>query len=442
MRRLGLWTGFLSLTFAASGCLQPGDEQRAPAARGASTVAPPSDDRGGREDGLTIVRGSHPRQNGLWIQYNHLTTALRGHVTFSDVLTPGLAWQDYLGRPIRPHDTRGVSPENFDNLHNHYQNLLSEVINFMPGANAVAIWGDAMAADGGAKVWGGFFSARSSRTAFSGPPFDRYTPPGYTPPQVDTFDPQLVGVEIDVLNQGKPGVWPNSAKVGLQIVGFGQPNSMAIEVRSEDTDKDVRNRRGLFESGIYFKNSLADYGRLVVADLEQARIGLDFSRCLFREGAAKLRSQQIGTGIQFNDGDSGEVYGGLRWPDFEDKREWLTLRAGTGGVRIVSNDNTRELLAIDNYGGIYLYGDLYLNNKLLNPQLLGSPESQPASAGSIPIDRDTFFTGLTIVAAAWLALVALYLRLARQVAALRGTAPPRERPAARGGRYGEGLLTT
>ena len=139
-------------------------------------------------------------------------------------------------------------------------------------------------------------------------------------------------------------MYPNMSKTGVQIVGFGNPNSMAIEVRSEDTDKDVSDeeRRGVFESGIYFKNSIAPYGRLLVSDLQQARIGLDLKNTLFTEGAIQLSSQQVGTGIIYNDGASGEIYGGERWDGTGDRNGWLTLRAGEGGIRFVSNDNTKE----------------------------------------------------------------------------------------------------
>ena len=184
----------------------------------------------------------------------------------------------------------------------------------------------------------------------------------------ETYDTQLTGVEIDVLNDGLPGVYPNMSKTGLQVVGFGNPNSMAIEVRCEDTDKQIaegESRRGVWESGIYFKNSIAPYGRVLVTDFDQAKMGLDFRSTLFTEGAIDLRSEQVGTGIIYNNGNSGEIYGGKRWDGTDDPNDWLTLRMGTGGLRIVSQDNTTELVAIDNYGGVYLNGDIYWNGERL-----------------------------------------------------------------------------
>lgn len=307
----------------------------------------------------------HPRDDGIWLQYYPLTTALRKNIILSDIITPDSKWENWEGKEIDTHNMSDETAENYDGSHNHYQNFLSEVLNFAPGTNAVAIWGDSSAVVDGSKAWGGFFSARSNATEFMTDEFKKYVPKDveliY---DEETYDAQLIGVEVDVLNNGLPGVYPNMSKTGVQIVGFGNPNSMAIEVRSEDTDKaDVsdEDRRGVFESGIYFKNSIAPYGRLMVSDLDKARIGLDFNNTLFSEGAIKIKSAQVGTGIILNDGKSGEVYGGARWDD--NPEEWMTLRAGEGGVRVLSNDNTTELLAIDNYGGIYLNGDVYVRGQ-------------------------------------------------------------------------------
>lgn len=319
------------------------------------------------EQTTMYVRGRHPRRDNIWLQYFPLSTALRKNVVISDVITPDSQWENWSGDIVNTHSMDNENAENYDDSHNHYQNLLSEVLNFSEGTNAVAVWGDSSAVVNGSKAWGGFFSARANAQQFSeNGQFSRYIPENVNLEyDQDTYDTQLIGIEVDVLNGGLPGVYPNMSKTGVQIVGFGNPNSMAIEVRSEDTDKDVgdEERRGVFESGIYFKNSIAPYGRLLVSDLQQARIGLDLKSTLFTEGAIQLSSQQVGTGIIYNNGASGEIYGGQRWDGTEDQNGWLTLRAGEGGIRIVSNDNTKELIAIDNYGGIYLNGDVYLNGE-------------------------------------------------------------------------------
>jgi len=69
-----------------------------------------------------------------------------------------------------------------------------------------------------------------------------------------------------------------------------------------------------------------------------------------------------GSGLLLNKGKSGEVFGGLRWPETEDKREFISIRTGDGGFRLTNNDNTKEIIAADNDNGIYFNGDIYINN--------------------------------------------------------------------------------
>lgn len=349
-----------------------------------------------------LINPEHPRKDGLWLQYYPLSTALRKNVIISDVITPDSQWERWDGSPVATHSMDTETAENYDDSHNHYQNFLSEVLNFASGTNAVAIWGDSSAVVDGSKAWGAFFSARSNAPEFLTDEFNKYVPEGVTLDyDEETYDTQLIGVEIDVLNDGLPGVYPNMSKTGLQIVGFGNPNSMAIEVRSEDTDKEnvsPENRRGVFESGLYFKNSIAPYGRIIVSDLESARIGLDFNSTLFTEGAMKLKSQQVGTGIIYNDGLSGEIYGGSRWGN--DEENWLTLRAGTGGIRVVSNDNTKELLAIDNYGGLYLNGDVYVNGQRLESLISSGISTDASSDTAVPTGNNNTAVIIAIVAVA------------------------------------------
>lgn len=353
-----------------------------------------------------LINPDHPRNDGLWLQYYPLTTALRKNIIISDVITPDSQWESWDGSVVSTHSMETETAENYDNSHNHYQNFLSEVLNFASGTNAVAIWGDSSAVVDGSKAWGAFFSARSNAPTFLTDEFSKYVPDGveidYDP---KTYDTQLIGVEIDVLNDGLPGVYPNMSKTGLQIVGFGNPNSMAIEVRSEDTDKENvsdEERRGVFESGLYFKNSIAPYGRLIVSDFETARIGLDFNSTLFKEGAIKLKSQQVGTGIIYNDGFSGEIYGGSRWGN--DNEEWLTLRAGTGGIRVVSNDNTKELLAIDNYGGLYLNGDVYINGQRIESMI----SSGVSSDSTVPNEENDTIKIILIIVSILMVFVILF----------------------------------
>jgi len=315
------------------------------------------------------ITGEHPRKDGVWPQYTALETALGKNVVITSAVTNLTKFENWQGKNVSTNKLSDQNPENYDSIHNHYQNFLSEVWNFNSDVNAVSIWGDAAAIAQGSGAWGGFFSARSNYKLFISESANKKDAPAHVDLKESEYDVQLIGIEIDVLNGGKPGVYPNKSKTALQIVGFGNPNSMAIEVRSEDSDKNTKSRRGVWESGIYFKNSMAPYGRLIVADFDESKMGFDFRRSLFTEGIMQAKTNQIGTGILYNEGKSGELYGGSRWSGLKDSSQWLSLRAGTGGVRVVSQDNTKELISIDNYGGIYLNGDVYVNGTKLNDLL-------------------------------------------------------------------------
>ena len=384
---------------------------------------------------LAIIRGSHPREEGMWIQYLGLDTGLRQNITVTDIIYPDSPWENYLGERMDPHDEKVVGATNFGNTHNHYQNVLSEVWNFKRAANAVSVWGDSAAWADGAKSWGAFFSSRSNPSAFvQDERMTPYWPEGLEPNDPENFDCQLIGVEIDVLNGGKPGNWPNMSKTALQLVGFGNPNSMAIEVRCQGSgSKDPANWQGQFMNGIYFLNSVHKDGRMLVADMSEARIGLDMDRPLFKQGAIRLRSEGVGTGILYNGGASGEIYGGLRWPDFEDKKNWLTLRAGEGGIRMASRDNTKEFIRVDNHGGIYLRGTVYVNGTMIDFKKLAADQEEARGADLTPGGptgggwRDAMLAAL---GAGVLGLGMMVVRLQARLAALSGGTPSRGAPLA------------
>jgi hypothetical protein len=114
------------------------------------------------DDIVAIVRGDSPRAHGVWYEYDRLRTPLRGNFIVSDVLSPSDQWYDSHGNKSERFDISRQTPENYHNSHNHYENILSEVLNYTPGANGVAFWGDSAAVVNGASAWGGFVSARSS----------------------------------------------------------------------------------------------------------------------------------------------------------------------------------------------------------------------------------------------------------------------------------------
>jgi hypothetical protein len=365
---------------------------------------------------LIILRGQHPRQEGIWPQYLGLDTGLRQNISIIDVIYPDSPWENFRGELMPPHDEDTVGATNFANTHNHYQNVLSEVWNFKRATNAVSIWGDSASLVDGAKSWGAFFSARSNATSFlKNKHIAPYWPAGLAPNDPTDFDCQLIGVEIDVLNGGKPGVNPNMSKTGLQIVGFGNPNSMGVEIRSQGAaSKDPTNWKGQFANGIYFLNSITPDGRLLVADVAEGQIGLDLRRPLFKRGAISLRSEGAGTGILYNGGRSGEIYGGLRWPEFEDKKNWLTLRAGDGGIRMASRNNQKEIFRADNNGGIYFRGTIYVNGKKIDFDKLAEAglAVPPAEHDRGTTGRDLLFIGLaTIIIALGIMVVRLQSRL-------------------------------
>ena len=350
-----------------------------------------------------IARGKTPRLDGLSYQYQNLRTPLRGNLIVSDILLPGDSWHLWNGQPVKRFDVNNQTPENYHDSHNHYQSLLSEVINATAGVNGISIWGDSSAVVNGANAWGAFVSARSGCSGNGFGLVLDYLPKGMAHDCGPDFDAQLTGIEVDVLNGGKPGTYPNKAKHGVQIVGFGNPNGQAVSVISEYFDREPQFRRGQFESILYAQNSIQpEYGRFIVMDFEKAKIGLDMRKPLFSQGAMDFRSEGVGTGILLSSGRSGEIYGGLRWPGFADKLEWLSMRLGSGGYRIVSNDNRQELMAIDNHGGIYLNGDVYLNGTRIS--------SMPPDGGNIVIAKRWFIVAAGAILVLLVALNFLMLR--------------------------------
>jgi hypothetical protein len=320
------------------------------------------------DEAVSYVHPKHPRRNGVWPQYIGLQTRLRGRFYYSDIIHPGDEWETYDGKTAEVVNLEEQTPENYHGTHNHYQTLLSEVWNFTPHTNAVPMWGDGCALAHEAGAWGAFFSARSF---YVDPEHNENShaakarPEGFTLPPRDEFDCQLIGLEVDVLNGGKPGVFPNKAKHGVQIVGFGNPNSHAVSVICENFDCPPEMHKGQFEAGLYFQNAVhPDYGRLMVADFEKAHIGLDFRKSVFSWGAAQLSAPRPGTGIVFGEGRDGEVYSGPRHEGAPEDKSWMTVRMGSEGFRVMNADGTKEMLAIDAYGGIYLNGDLYINGAL------------------------------------------------------------------------------
>ena len=283
------------------------------------------------EGGFHLLRGNHPRKEGLWTQYAHLTTGLARNVVISDSIddqTKVETWES-KEQDMQPAPQGGLTSETYKHQHNHYQNFLSEVYNFSAHLNGVAIWGDSGAFAPGAKSWGGFFSARSWPVRWQ----------GYTPSRLDyredEFDAALVGIEIDVLNAGRdaldraPQFDDSLAKIGVQIVGFGKRNTAAIEVRTEDSDdasRDASSRRGAWHWGIIIRGALHDKSTVLYAENGVVHRGVDLWQTVCRDGALLIAGQGRHTGVRFDPAFGGEVY--------QEKDGTLVVEGGSGGVRM------------------------------------------------------------------------------------------------------------
>lgn len=290
-----------------------------------------------RYGGFSVLHNKHPRQEGIWAQYSGLETGLAKNIVVSDTITdktPIETWQSKTHEmQIAPYGTP-LSSEDYRHQHNHYQNFLCETFNFSRNLNAVSIWGDSGAFVPGAKSWGAFFSARSWPVKWNG-----YTPEDcFTYDNAD-FDAALVGIEVDVLNNGldwrtKSGLLSNSmAKVGVQIVGFGKKNTAAIEIRSEDSDdpsNSPETRRGAWEWGIIARNCLHSNSTVLYSENGLVKKGIDFGKTCFTEGAFIISGRGPESGIIFDNADSGQIY--------SDGEGNMTVKIGRA-LRVEINDD-------------------------------------------------------------------------------------------------------
>ncbi|OLP60298.1 hypothetical protein BJF93_15175 [Xaviernesmea oryzae] len=279
---------------------------------------------------LTLLKGNHPRKEGIWSQYSHLDTGLAKNVVISDTITNSTPIENWKSEPHSLQSAPGgaLPSEDYRHQHNHYQNFLSEVFNFSNSLNGVAIWGDSGAFAPGAKSWGGFLSARSWPVRWQ--PYKPEGIPEYTDEQ---FDAALIGLEIDVLNAGldwgkKSDLLPGPmAKVGLQIVGFGSRNTAAIELRNEDTDDSTRTsetRRGAWTWGMIVRDALHEHATLIELDNGVVRRGIDLSKTTFKEGAVTLPAAGPKSGVVF--GQDTQIYA--------DPDETLVIEGIQKGVRL------------------------------------------------------------------------------------------------------------
>lgn len=374
---------------------------------------------------INVIRGHHPRRIGQWPQYSGLTTGLGKNIVLTDVVTPRTPIETWEGVPMKAQSTDFEHAQDYANFHNHYQNLLIETWNFTDNVNAVSFWADSAALTPGARSWGGFISARSWPFRWG-----EYLPEGAPDFADQDFDAALVGLEIDVLNYGlahgemSAKIGERLSKIGLQLVGFGKQSTAAVEIRSLDTDAHELTgdqRSGTWYYGIIANNCFNSESTFIKASFADARIGLDFAVPEFNQGAIKIRSSKPGTGMLINEGTSGEIFGGPR-PGADANRNWMNLRSGDAGVRVVSRDAARELLIIDEAGNVTIPGTLTLAGKKIDPAklaaLLDGPVPSSPTSPTSPANPDPsrmLALGLGAIVLALGAVVAWMARSQRQM---------------------------
>lgn len=228
--------------------------------------------------------------------------------------------QDYF--PLGPLESQlSVGLRVDQNSYSHQaESIYGEIENESSTVNAVGMWGSASSMRRDARVWGGFLLARSAEGPKS--------------------DAQIIGLEVDAINNALPGVNPNRSKTGVQIVGIGtQPLTNALEI--------IGAGRAQWANGILFSNgSIYPSGAVIgLSDTRELDRGIDFSQTRFRNSAFLLKQ---GSSISFAN-KSGNA--SLIYTDAFNSGH-LVLKAGTSGLRITSNNDSKNLAIIDATGNI------------------------------------------------------------------------------------------
>jgi len=211
-----------------------------------------------------------------------------------------------------------------------YSAIFGKAVATTKKVNTVGIWGEAESIVNKGKVWGGFFTANNNN---------------------NKIDSQLVGIEVDVVNRGKAGIYPNNSKVGMQIVSIGDnDNSAAIEIISDNKSK--------WKNAILVdKNSIAQDGAIIgVSQKTKMRVGIDFSNSKFSDSAIRISNNSY---IRFDDSD-GKNAALLK----NDSNNYFNIIMGRKGLVIRNNDNTKTLVLIKNNGDVILEkANLILNGE-------------------------------------------------------------------------------
>ena len=189
--------------------------------------------------------------------------------------------------------------------------------NYSTTVNGVALWGEATSKADGSRVWGGFITARN---------FDAEN------------DAQLVGLEIDVSNYGKPGIFPNDSKVGAQIVALGDFEcTNAIEL--------IAAGKSSWHNGILVSEGTINKDGAIIGVSQSSPVatGIDFGNTPFTNAAIQV-SNDSKIVMKTPSGNPTCIY--------SDKFNFLAVQAGTEGFRITNNENNQNLLVINPDGSV------------------------------------------------------------------------------------------
>jgi len=216
--------------------------------------------------------------------------------------------------------------------HEQDQAIVGMISNLSPNLNAVGVWGDGESLAPDAKVWGGFMRAGNA----------------------DFQDAQIVGLEVDAINRALPGSAPNHSKIGIQIVGIGRAhNTSAIEILSD--------RSGQWLNGVVIdEGAITSDGTVIgLSEPGPLRLGLDFGATTFTDAAIRLKNNQR-IRLDVPSGSPVQIYSD------DQPNAALALVGGPGGIRLVDNTGTRNLVLIRPDGTVRVDGSLMEGDSRVN----------------------------------------------------------------------------
>lgn len=156
----------------------------------------------------------------------------------------------------------------------------------------------------------------------------------------DGVNAQLVGQEIDVINNRPADSEEHYTTAGMQIVTIGTADSTAaIELISDWTS---RWRHGIMID----EGAIAEDGTILACGQQDLmKIGIDLSNSIFSDSAILLNNDQC---IKF-EGTSFDVGSGLIYMSDDDQ---IVIQIGNKGLTVTTNDGLENILRITGEGEI------------------------------------------------------------------------------------------